>query len=94
MIKRKGQIVPRYLVKSVERKAQHLVKFGCDVEITGKKIKALSDGCVILIPDVRHVLIKRNKVSVKGFILDGLTIELGGGDQNTIGQKRKYWRAL
>lgn len=86
MIKRKGQIVPRYLVKSVERKAQHLVKFGCDVEITGKKIKALSVGCVILIPDVSHVLIKRNKVSVKGFIIDGLTIDWLGVGKNAIGQ--------
>lgn len=86
MIKRKGQIVPRYLVKSVERKAQHLVKFGCDVEITGKKIKALSDGYVILIPDVSHVLIKRNRVKVKGFIFYSLTIELSGVGKNAIGQ--------
>ena len=45
MIKRKGQIFPKYLCRSIEKKAQHLVKFGCDVEITGKKIEMLSSGC-------------------------------------------------
>ena len=39
MIKRKGQIVPRYLCKSIEKKAQHLIKFGADVEIIWHKEK-------------------------------------------------------
>ena len=73
MIKKKGQIVPRWLVKSVERKAQHLVKFGCDVQITGGKIKPLSYGPIIDIPHVTHVLKKKNQVRVKGFEAKNLT---------------------
>lgn len=74
--KRKGQIVPKCLIKSVEKKAQHLVVFGCDVEIcrSKKTVKALSEGCILYIPSVNHVLKKRNQVSVKGFLWEGLVI--------------------
>jgi hypothetical protein len=74
MIKRKGQIVPKYLCRSIEKKAQHLVKFGADVEITGKTIKMLTDGYAICIPDVKHVLKKKNQRTVKGFVCEGLTL--------------------
>ena len=67
MFKKKGQIVPRYLVESVEPKARHLIKFGCDVEITGRKIKALSFGSIFNVPHITHVMKKKNQRTVKGF---------------------------
>lgn len=76
MIKRKGQIVPKYLVRSIEPKAQHLVKFGCDVEITGKSIRAISEGSVILIPSTTHVLKKKRQKTVKGFSFHNLRVHL------------------
>jgi len=77
MIKRKGQIVPRYLCKSIEKKAQHLIKFGADVEIIGRKIKVLSDGCAITISSATHVLKKKRQRKVKGFAFSVISIELG-----------------
>jgi len=73
MIKRKGQIVPKNLVKAVEKKSQHLVKFGCDVSITGKTITALNGGTVIVVPEARYCNLKKNKRTVKGFNFEGLT---------------------
>jgi hypothetical protein len=80
MIKKKGQIVPKYLCESVEKKAQHLVKFGADVEIIGKTIKMLSDGYAIHIPSTTHVLKKKNQKTVKGFNLIDLRIIGFGGN--------------
>lgn len=77
MIKIKGQIVPKWLVKSKEKKAQHVVKFGCDVSICrgSKTIEVLSnEGSVFYIPHVTHVLKKKNKKTVKGFIVSGVTV--------------------
>jgi len=79
MIKRKGQIVPKYLCKSVEKKAQHLVKFGADVIITGREIRLISRGCAIFIPSATHVLKKKRQKTVKGFELHGLTV-VGNGN--------------
>ena len=75
---KKGQIVPRYLVESVEPKAKHLVKFGADVEVYGKTIKVLSDGCAIIIPCVTHVLKKKRQRTVKDFKFVGINI-IGNG---------------
>ena len=74
IIKKKGQIVPKYLVTSVEKKAQHVIKFGCDVEITGRKITAKSDGCIIYIPNMTHVLKKKRQKTFKGAVVDNLTL--------------------
>ncbi len=77
---KKGQIVPRYLVKSVEPKSSHLVKFGADVEVYGKTIRMLSDGCAIYVPCVTHVLKKKRQRTVKGFDFAGThVIGLGRG---------------
>jgi hypothetical protein len=46
---KKGQIVPRTLVRCKHRKTQHRVKFGADVEVDGRTIKALSNGSVLII---------------------------------------------
>tara|TARA_R110000787_G_C13410686_1_gene444167 strand:- start:947 stop:1207 length:261 start_codon:yes stop_codon:yes gene_type:complete len=84
MIKKKGQIVPKYLCRSIEKKAQHLVKFGADVEITGRTIKLLSKGCAILIPAVTHVLKKKQQRKVKGFAMHGINLDgsmMGSGIQ-------------
>lgn len=50
-----GHIVPRWCgIKVDDRKAQHWIKFGVDVEVCIKdgitKIYPLSDGCVIEVP--------------------------------------------
>lgn len=74
IIKKKGQIVPKYLVASVEKKAQHVIKFGCDVEIKGRKITAKSDGYIIYIPNVTHVLKKKRQITFKGAVVDNLTL--------------------
>lgn len=51
MLKRKGQIVPRYLIPTQRRRHGHLVTFGCDVEISGGIVRALSkpEPAVILV---------------------------------------------
>ena len=74
MIKRKGQIVPKYLVKSVEKKAQHLVKFGCDVEINGRVLTAINGGVCIVIPEAKYCNMKKNKRTVKGFNFDVISL--------------------
>lgn len=74
MIKRKGQIVPKFICKSIEKKAQHIIKFGTDVEIIGRTIKMLSDGKLIEIPAVKYVLKKKNKKIFKGFIINNIFI--------------------
>ena len=78
MIKLKGQIVPKYLCRSIEKKAQHTIKFGCDVEIIGKTIKMLSAGCCIYVPCI-DVLKKKRKRTWKGAACEGLHI-IGMGD--------------
>ena len=74
IIKKKGQIVPKYLIKSVEKKAQHVIKFGCDVEIAGRTIIAKSEGPIICIPYVPHVLKKKRQRTFKGAVADNLTL--------------------
>jgi len=71
MIKRKGQIVPKYLVKSVEKKAQYLVVFGCDVEIKGKELTATSEGSCFVIRNSKYCYSKKKKRTVKGFVIEG-----------------------
>jgi hypothetical protein len=78
MLKKKGQIVPKYLCKSIEKKAQHLVKFGADVEVTGRTIKLLGEGCAIYIPAVTHVSKKKQQKTVKGFEFVGVHIDTTG----------------
>lgn len=73
VIKKKGQIVPKRLVKAVEKKSQHLVKFGCDVEIKGKTITALNGGTAIIVPEAKYCNMKKNKRLVKGFNFSGIT---------------------
>jgi len=77
MIKKKGQIVPRYLCKSIERKAQHLVKFGTDVEIIGKSIRILSGGYAIRVASATHVLKKKRQRKVKGFEISNISVTTG-----------------
>lgn len=68
MIKKKGSIVPKRFVKAIEKKSQHLVKFGCDVELVGtNEIVALTDGDIICVPNTKYVNMNKNKKTVKGF---------------------------
>ena len=74
--KRKGQIVPKCFVKSIEKKAQHIIVFGCDVEIcrASKTVKALTDGCIFYVPITTHVLKKKNQVTIKGFSVSEVSV--------------------
>lgn len=44
MIYKKGQIIPRRLVRCKNRKTQHLWRFGSDVEVIGREVRILSYG--------------------------------------------------
>jgi hypothetical protein len=66
MIKRKGQIIPRNLAKAMSRKYQHLFVFGCDVEITGNKVKPLDGGTAIFYPQQRYVKKGGSNIKVRG----------------------------
>ncbi len=67
VIKKKGSIVPKRIIESFEKKAQHLVKFGCKCEVINNKVYPLEDGDVFIIPNDKHVLKKKNQKTVKGF---------------------------
>ena len=67
MIKKKGQIVPKNIVRAIERRSQHLVKFGCDCEVINNKVYPMVGGDVFVIPSTTHVRIKKGKRKVKGF---------------------------
>lgn len=68
MIKKKGQIVPKWIVRAIEKKSQHVIKFGCDVriDVSRRHITQLSHGSIIVIPYVTHVLKKKSKKTWKG----------------------------
>ena len=55
---KKGQIVPRYLVRCKRRKTQHLVKFGSDVEVCGREVRATSGAPLFFID--RHFVGGKN----------------------------------
>lgn len=61
--KKKGSIVPSWLIRMVEKKSQHQLKFGCDVCIDGYTIQATPNfnGCVIYDPSRRYCNLKQNK---------------------------------
>tara|TARA_R110002020_G_scaffold471194_1_gene698038 strand:+ start:395 stop:709 length:315 start_codon:yes stop_codon:yes gene_type:complete len=75
MIKRKGQIVPKSIIRAVEKKSQHLLKFGCDCEVINNKVYPLQDGFIFTIPDIKHVLKKKNQRTVKGFDCKAVSID-------------------
>lgn len=41
--------MPRFLIRCKNRKTQHLWKFGCDVEISGKNVKKTGTGDCIFV---------------------------------------------
>lgn len=55
MIKRKGQIIPKRIIKATNKKYQHLFKFGCDVEIVGKNVTSLDGGVALIYPNQKTV---------------------------------------
>lgn len=59
MRKKKGQIIPRYLVQTKSRRHGYLLTFGTDVEISERRITALSDGPIVLFSAAAHY--RRNK---------------------------------
>lgn len=46
---KKGQIIPRRIVRCKNRETQHRCVFGCDVEIIGRNIIAISSVDIILL---------------------------------------------
>lgn len=77
MIKNKGQIVPKRLIRAVEKKSQHLVKFGCKCEVINNKVIALEPGPMLVVPSVKYCNTKKNKRRTKGYIV-GKRVELVG----------------
>ncbi|CAH9016643.1 conserved hypothetical protein [Vibrio phage 150E35-1] len=71
-----GSIVPKYLMRTVVSKQQHVLKFGCDVMVEGRKITPVTAGSIFLVPYVETTRHKRKscrKPSVRkwqGTILD------------------------
>lgn len=55
--------MPKWIVRAIEKKSQHVIKFGCDVriDVSRRHITQLSHGSIIVIPYVTHVLKKKSK---------------------------------
>ena len=79
MIKRKGSIAPKRLIKSIEKKAQHLVAFGCDCQVINNNIYPLEDGNVFIVSGKSHVLKKKRQKTVKGFDFQKINIDASKG---------------
>lgn len=47
IFKKKGSIVPRFLICARNSIEQRSLRFGCDVEIRGQKVIALNTGTII-----------------------------------------------
>ena len=82
MIFKAGHIVPRWCnVKTTDRKAQHNIKFGCDVNVTpmpdGRvRVEALTSGALIYLPryasrKMRNKTIKKSKYYITDVIFIG-----------------------
>lgn len=61
IFKKKGSIIPKRFMASVEKKGQHVLKFGCDIKIVGNTIYPLTQGCVFVVPYAKYVNLKKNK---------------------------------
>ena len=80
MIYKKGQIVPRRLVRCKHRKTQYTVKFGADVEVIGRTIRMLSDGSAIEINrDYIHGKKGKPRLYVKSYLHNISVIGIGTG---------------
>lgn len=79
---KKGQIVPRRLVRCKNRRTQFLWKFGCDVEVVGKTIKMKGDGGSAIMHSGRfYIGGKKGRPRVYDeALIDGLTIIGNGSD--------------
>lgn len=67
---KKGQCVPRWLVKIDRKKFQHRLKFGCDVELIGKRVFMLNEGCCFYMANTKGVKVYLSGVTVDGSRLD------------------------
>ena len=67
---KKGQCVPRWLVRVERKKFQHRIKFGCDVELIGKRVLMLNEGSGFYIANTKNV-----KVFMTGITIDGSRLE-------------------
>lgn len=79
---RQGSVIPRALVRSSDRKAQHNIKFGADVEVDGRSINAISNGTVIcigkMVRRMNNGTYKKCHVSMTG-------LQIVGSNQSSIG---------
>lgn len=78
---KKGQCVPRWLVRVDRKKFQHKLKFGCDVELVGKCVFMLTEGSGFFIENAKGIRINLNGIRVDGSRLDIDTdagIKIGG----------------
>lgn len=69
MIKRKGQIIPKSICRSIEKKAQHLLVFNCDVNVINGVVTPLAgnelETCIIY-PKQKYVLKRKQNRTFKG----------------------------
>lgn len=77
---KKGQIVPKRLgLINVHNKARHNVLFACDVEVEGRKIRALSEGYMVELRDFGRRLgrgkgsYKNECITVAALLLKGIS---------------------
>lgn len=72
---KKGSIVPRRLGAAItkDRKAQHCITFGCDVEVDHKRFTALSEGPLLFLRQAKRRMnngtYKKTHLSITGVTL-------------------------
>mgnify|MGYP000285768532 FL=1 len=78
---KKGQCVPRWLVRVERKKLQHRLKFGCDVELIGNCVLMLNEGSCFYIDNTKGVKVCIDGVTVDDSIIGSNTnifIKIGG----------------
>ncbi|AUR97818.1 hypothetical protein NVP1244A_116 [Vibrio phage 1.244.A._10N.261.54.C3] len=56
---KKGSVVPKYLMRTLDKKQQHVLKFGCDVLVDNRRLVPQTEGSIFVVPYVTHTTHKR-----------------------------------
>ncbi|QZI90345.1 hypothetical protein MYOV003v1_p0021 [Vibrio phage 207E48.1] len=56
---KKGSIVPKYLMRTIDKKQQHVLKFGCDVLVENRRLTPQTEGSIFVVPYVTHTTHRR-----------------------------------
>lgn len=70
MIKRKGQIIPRRIISAMSKRYQHLITFGCDVEIDGNNVTAINGGAMLYYTNRKYVRRPSKTTIIKGVVFN------------------------